>query len=166
MFPFDISNIDPEFMESMADPAMQIKFQELMTLLPTLSAYEQAAAIQKFAMENFSSEQLVKMQNMAMSIPEEQRQVIIDQTNRMLYTGKPSAHFSIDESGLNANFEVYELGRNSEADAPIFVAFADKPDRDFIAEVDTFLGQQNMVVWSSQEEMQAFGKLHREIIGS
>ncbi|MDR0298499.1 MAG: hypothetical protein LBI13_00170 [Streptococcaceae bacterium] len=165
MYPFDLSNLDPEFLQSMSDPAMLMKLQELMSKLPSMSVYEQAAAVQEFATENFTAEQLAQMQNMAMSIPTEQRDQVIDATNRYLYVGKPSAHFSIAEDGRNASFEVYELGHNSESDSPMFVAFADEPDKDFIAEVDTFLGRQELFVWSNPEEMQAYGELHKRITG-
>lgn len=165
MFPFDINNMDPEFLQSMTDPEMLAKFQELMTRLPGMNPFEQAMAVQQFASENFTPEQMAQMTNMAMSIPAEQRDIIVDQTNRVLYVGKPSAHFHIDENGHNAEFEVYTLAHTSESDEPIFVAFADVPDKDFIAEVDTFLGRQELVVWSAAEEAQAYAALHQKIVG-
>ncbi|MDR2976511.1 MAG: hypothetical protein LBV19_04290 [Streptococcaceae bacterium] len=157
--------MDPDLLQTLMDPVMLAKFQELTAKLAKMNPYEQAIALQQFTSENFTPNQLAEMNAMAMRIPVNQREIIVDQTNRLLYVGKPSAHFHIDENGRNAEFEAYTLAQSSESDEPIFVAFADVPDKDFIAEVDTFLGKQEMVVWSELQEMQAYSELHQRIIG-
>ena len=166
MYPFDMSNfpMDEEFFKNMSDPALLAKFQEVMRQLPDMNVYEQAQALSAFANENFTPEQLNKMSQLVGEMPTSQRDLMADQTNRVLYVGKPSAHFTVDENGKNAEFQVFRLGSSPESDETIFVAFADDPDKDFLAEVDTFLGQLEAYVWQNVEEMQAWMTLRERII--